>query len=1277
MKTSILISALVVMALLSLNSAYAEDICQYASGADATSESDVSKAPYAIGIPDAPTVGECGNWSGAGYSWAPQNWNITANLTLRYDTPVNAKNITVTGDYNMCTNGIWIMNGSTGKKQLVRNSIDNNCTSTDMADSNFPIDTVILQTCGWSWSATDAVQLCGAIPTGPVCGNGKIEQGEDCDDSNNASNDGCSSDCKIESMTEAGCSYALNAESQSELQGYEAIYSTGVPDSDGSCGTAPSPKTAWQKAVWNVPSNITFSFPYQYPGNLAIFGDYDLCINRVWFWRNNSWYLAQAGAIDRGLGLNGSSCSIGYNFGSMNFKTNKAMIETCGWSAAAVDAAMLCGTSDTYPKISIVNPEQDKIIDRPQNSVQLQISTDTPSKCEFHYEKNFDTGDGIALSTSDGLTHSYNLTKPAADSVNLYYKCESNSGKINPYNLEHRINFGKTGEHSIEICNWQNCSEGAASFSMDDGYQPTLGYVKAVCQNKLDEKGIKGTYFLAYTNTYNQSDWNIWKNVYANGHEIGGHSVSHACTQTPLDKAFLIGDTERNIAEITQNIGMPASELATYAWPCGNYFPEYGDWLSPYYRFARGYNFNQIESKNPRNPWNYKSINTLNFGDNPPDYFTAADATENYQDWVNYVYHDYCNNPEIMDYLPTKSIWIDTIGSVSKYIKERQSTTMKNIVNTSAGVKFDLVNNLDAAVFNKELTLRVNLGAGNIDSIAVNGANVSFTRFSISGQPYAKFNVPPGQTNTIEISGLKVNVPYCGDAKINQKSEECDDGNSAGNDGCSSDCKNEIKAYVMPYVGDIDGSIGTDWFYFYDKLEKWHEDNNVSVAFSIYPKTIRDNIEFNNIVANMYKCPDCEIVTKSQGIMERDLDKMSYDEVKEVIGADQEHFRSKMQETLGTGNVSVPVTYNQLYGRFTKTIRSAVRDLGFRSYIEQYITDEHGYINPTPDFDITQYAVSFTYSGHPGYNETFKQPNETIRELLSFENDPMLYINGIKVIPLMVHQQDFRVSDTESDLNETKWNTYTETLSMLKNDSRFRLLKPQEVYNLRHPIAQAINYTESGNFTGNTTINETGNYTGNMTGNFTGNHTGNFTGNFTGNETGNATGNNTIINTPTSISPPSGSGGGGGWVPSRVNQTENQTRNESIDSPAPLSTLGTACPQKWICSSWSQCSNGSQIRECADINKCSAAKDRPATSQSCGTGQAALNTSNQTTLSTAPDVTTNKVTGGILSIGSSERAGFMGLTALLLLAALYLVMKKRMPISLFRKHGTVSKRLKE
>ncbi|MEM4266711.1 MAG: hypothetical protein QW404_01495, partial [Candidatus Nanoarchaeia archaeon] len=152
--------------------------CQYATSANATSENVAgSLAVYATGAPDAPQSGNCNTWSGYGYTWTPSNWNVKANLTLTYDTLVNASNITVTGDYDMCWDSVWLRNSKTGQEKLISSTYTTTCVTTINLAEDFQADQVILETCGWAWCATDAVEMCGKTTSTPppVC-----SQNSDC-----------------------------------------------------------------------------------------------------------------------------------------------------------------------------------------------------------------------------------------------------------------------------------------------------------------------------------------------------------------------------------------------------------------------------------------------------------------------------------------------------------------------------------------------------------------------------------------------------------------------------------------------------------------------------------------------------------------------------------------------------------------------------------------------------------------------------------------------------------------------------------------------------------------------------------------------------------------------------------------------------------------------------------------------------------------------------------------------------------------------------------------
>jgi hypothetical protein len=260
-----------------------------------------------------------------------------------------------------------------------------------------------------------------------------------------------------------------------------------------------------------------------------------------------------------------------------------------------------------------------------------------------------------------------------------------------------------------------------------------------------------------------------------------------------------------------------------------------------------------------------------------------------------------------------------------------------------------------------------------------------------------------------------------------------------------------LTVYVVPHVDDIDGGIDKDWFSFFDQLRRWHDSHSIPACFAVYPETMNDE-GFNKIIAEMYASENVEVVLKGEDQYQgKKLDQMSSEQVLQVLKAWQNKFVSELQN-LGRSDVQPPVTYNQLMMGLTEAIRDAARKARFKFCLE-FGGSEHGYIDMLPDLDITQYSVSLTRSAEAGPEEEFKTPEEVIEELVGFESDYLIYINGIKVVPLLCSQRDFRRSgDSSSKLDDRKWKTYTSLLRRAKKDSRIRLLTAREVYDLRHSV---------------------------------------------------------------------------------------------------------------------------------------------------------------------------------------------------------------------------------
>ncbi len=292
----------------------------------------------------------------------------------------------------------------------------------------------------------------------------------------------------------------------------------------------------------------------------------------------------------------------------------------------------------------------------------------------------------------------------------------------------------------------------------------------------------------------------------------------------------------------------------------------------------------------------------------------------------------------------------------------------------------------------------------------------------------------------------------CGNGIV-ERFEYCDDGNTENLDGCSSDCKIESDRtiYVTPYMGNIDGDFSDNWYHFYDMIIEFHDRNAIPSGFSIYPASIHEG-PFADRFARMYRSKYIEFVQKSftGNEIDRNMDKLSFEEQKMIIKAGQDYFREIASRILGTESVSVPVAYNQPQGRLTESIRDALRELGFRIFFDMYVT-EVGPVRSTPDFDVVQYGAGFTKSGDSGRRTVFRSPEEIISDIKNYSREDvyMLYVNGRKVVPVWVHHSDFEDALADNVINETKWKMYTKTMLMLKEDPDIVILTPSQLYEAR------------------------------------------------------------------------------------------------------------------------------------------------------------------------------------------------------------------------------------
>jgi hypothetical protein len=218
---------------------------------------------------------------------------------------------------------------------------------------------------------------------------------------------------------------------------------------------------------------------------------------------------------------------------------------------------------------------------------------------------------------------------------------------------------------------------------------------------------------------------------------LGLHTENHPCSQ--VSDATLRSELSSNKNDIITHLNIPASEVSSFAWPCGFNTPSEEAIASEYVVSARGYFINELEDPNPSDFMNIKSFNTPDYNGppyNPPDYSLLADQAESQGKWVNYVFHNECNDNGAITYLTTKNLWVAPLGKVAKYIIERQNSAIQNLQNTSSFIKFNLLNNLNHSLYNQELTVKVLIENNTAKILKVNNLSKPFTNFSENGNRY-------------------------------------------------------------------------------------------------------------------------------------------------------------------------------------------------------------------------------------------------------------------------------------------------------------------------------------------------------------------------------------------------------------------------------------------------------------------------------------------------------------------------------------------------------------
>jgi hypothetical protein len=304
-------------------------------------------------------------------------------------------------------------------------------------------------------------------------------------------------------------------------------------------------------------------------------------------------------------------------------------------------------------------------------------------------------------------------------------------------------------DNRVRVSTWHDAKAGAMSVSVDDS-NPTAF-------DDLNTNGVYGTYAMWHSS----APW-FYTGYYNAGMELASHSVNHACFE--MNEPAFRFEIEGNIAGMVATTPVSPDQVIAFAWPCGFATIPRQVIAADYFLAARGYNINQLEDATPNDFMNVKSFNSH---ENPPfppgDFKTIVDAAAAQGKWFNLVLHGTDNANGAISHAVTNNVWVAPIGSVAKYILQRDRTIVTNYTESTNLIQFDCLRlpldpssrrSFETAIdANDTLTLQVDVTGIVVSALTVNNVPAPCTNRVVNGRMVLCFNLSVGtNAQTVALS---------------------------------------------------------------------------------------------------------------------------------------------------------------------------------------------------------------------------------------------------------------------------------------------------------------------------------------------------------------------------------------------------------------------------------------------------------------------------------------------------------------------------------------------
>jgi peptidoglycan/xylan/chitin deacetylase (PgdA/CDA1 family) len=270
------------------------------------------------------------------------------------------------------------------------------------------------------------------------------------------------------------------------------------------------------------------------------------------------------------------------------------------------------------------------------------------------------------------------------------------------------LNISMYANQNYEIATWFDFKQSALTYTYDDNTPNQVN----VAIPLMDEFNFKGTFYVV---TGWSPNWTAFQQASNNGHEIGGHTVSHPHFNELSDDELT---TEIVNSQTIINENIQGESCVTIAYP----FCETGniDIISAHYIAGRVCDA-RIEPATPNNFYEISSIVCGTEGLNTPQALNnKANETKEANGWNVFLMHGIDNDQgtyspiasstlkEHFEYVAQndKDYWVAPFRDVVKYIKLRNDVTIEEDSVSQDSLMIMLSTTLDSEIYDTEISFR-------------------------------------------------------------------------------------------------------------------------------------------------------------------------------------------------------------------------------------------------------------------------------------------------------------------------------------------------------------------------------------------------------------------------------------------------------------------------------------------------------------------------------------------------------------------------------------------